>query len=381
MTKGLNVKHNNLQLSTGIFFTAVLSLGQTAHADPVVVPNLILGGSQTISTDTDTGVVIVGNSDSGNGSLTVRDGAALGNGYSSTSGGDIDGVPYAEGKGYLGFNSASSGLATVTGEGSLWDNSGGDLYVGYQGQGTLAVENGGTVSSEGGFIGTYSGASGSVTVTGEESRWDNVNLYIGGTDSGVGGQGNLTINEGGVVSVFDNTTIWSTGNLSGNSGILDGVVSNYGSISPGNSIDPIGVLTITGDLMLEDSSTLMFDIFNPTEYDQLLVEGDFTVGGLLDLNFDSFTQPASETAYNLIYVGGNVDGAWGGINVSTGFDSSLLSYSFVESDRADYAQMLRLIVAGVDDSGNSVPEPASMLLLGLGGIMLQWQRRYRSRNG
>lgn len=220
-----------------------------------------------------------------------------------------------------------------------------------------------------------------MTVTGEESLWDNVNLYIGGTDSGVGGQGSLTINEGGVVSVFDNTTIWSTGNLSGNSGILDGVVSSYGSISPGNSIDPIGVLTITGDLMLEDSSTLMFDIFNPTEYDQLLVDGDFTVGGMLDLNFDSFTQPASETAYNLIYVGGNVNGAWGGINVSTGFDSSLLSYSFVESDRADYAQMLHLIVAGVNDSENSVPEPASILLLGLGGIMLQWQRRYRSRNG
>lgn len=375
------MKHNNLQLSTGIFFTAVLSLGQTAHADPVVVPDLILGGSQAISTDTDTGVVIVGNSATGSGSLKVQDGAVLGNGYSSTSGGDIDGVPYAEGKGYLGFNSASSGIATVTGEGSLWDNSGGDLYVGYQGQGTLAVENGGAVSSEGGFIGTYGGASGSVTVTGEESLWDNVNLYIGGTDSGVGGQGSLTINEGGVVSVFDNTTIWSTGNLSGNSGILDGVVSSYGSISPGNSIDPIGVLTITGDLMLEDSSTLMFDIFNPTEYDQLLVDGDFTVGGMLDLNFDSFTQPASETAYNLIYVGGNVNGAWGGINVSTGFDSSLLSYSFVESDRADYAQMLHLIVAGVNDSENSVPEPASILLLGLGGIMLQWQRRYRSRNG
>lgn len=375
------MKHNDLQLSTGILFAAVLSLGQAAQADPIVIPNLILGGSRTISTDTDTGVVIVGNSDSGNGSLTVRDGATLGNGYSSTSGGDIDGVPYAEGKGYLGFNSASSGIATVTGEGSLWDNSGGDLYVGYQGQGTLAVENGGSVSSNGGFIGTHSGASGSVTVTGEESRWDNVNLYIGGTDSGVGGQGSLTINEGGVVSVFDNTTIWSTGGLSGNNGILDGDVSNYGLISPGNSIDPIGVLTITGDLMLEDSSTLMFDIFNPTEYDRLLVEGDFTVGGLLDLNFGSFTQPASETAYNLIYVGGNVDGVWGGINVSTGFDSSLLSYSFVESDRADYAQMLRLIVVGVDDSGNSVPEPASILLLGLGGIMLQWQRRHRSRNG
>lgn len=99
-------------------------MGQTAHADPVVVPDLILGGSQAISTDTDTGVVIVGNSATGSGSLKVQDGAVLGNGYSSTSGGDIDGVPYAEGKGYLGFNSASSGIATVTGEGSLWDNSG-----------------------------------------------------------------------------------------------------------------------------------------------------------------------------------------------------------------------------------------------------------------
>src|SRR3546814_3517766 len=46
------------------------------------------------------------------------------------------------------------------------------LSVGYIVDGTLRVEGGGTVSSDGGDIGA-SGGTGEATVTGSGSRWDN----------------------------------------------------------------------------------------------------------------------------------------------------------------------------------------------------------------
>ena len=48
---------------------------------------------------------------------------------------------------FLGYHSGSTGVVTITGAGSQWTNSGnffnsGDLYVGYEGSGTLTVADG-----------------------------------------------------------------------------------------------------------------------------------------------------------------------------------------------------------------------------------------------
>ena len=70
------------------------------------------------------------------------------------------------------LESGSTGAATVDGAGSTW-TSGGDLFVGASGGGTLTIRNGGAVSNAYGYVGRWSGAIGAVTVDGAGSTWTN----------------------------------------------------------------------------------------------------------------------------------------------------------------------------------------------------------------
>ena len=517
--------NNNRLIYTGVLLAATLSFEQAVQAAP-----LILGGDQTISTDTSVDTVVVGNSGAGstggNGTLTVNNGAALTNSGTGLILGQIGGVNYQSGLGYLGFNAGSTGVATITGANSLWQNQSsalyighrgqgtlniedggkvfsassylgnnagstgtaivtgtdslwqlGALYVGNSGQGTLIVQNGGKVSSAGHAIGTNVGSTGNVTVTGADSLWQssgglsvnrgtlniedggkvtnansgsigssnvadtaatvtvigqnslwqnsttlhvgnrsqgtlnvqdggkvtNTNGYIGASNNHIGtvtvtgvnslwqnsgflnigatngGQGTLSIDDGGVVSATNGVTIWSTGSLSGNGGTLDGDVVNRGLI------DPTEVFTITGDLALTETSILALDIFGPTVYDQLFIGGDFFIDGLLTLDFDGFTQSAFDTTYDLIHIGGDITGTWGDFDINVaGFDPALLGYSIVGSSVDGYSRALRLTIAGTGDTGgnpddNTVPEPASILLIGLGGLAMLMLRRRSPR--
>ncbi len=101
--------------------------------------------------------------------------------------------------GYLGWNVAANGTATVDGTGSTWTNSG-NLIIGYEGGGMLNVTNGGTVSNEYGCIGFGSSSTGSVSVDGVTSTWTNsyYDLRVG-----YQGRGTLDITGGGAVSNSD----------------------------------------------------------------------------------------------------------------------------------------------------------------------------------
>ena len=75
-------------------------------------------------------------------------GSWLGAGYKSNGTLRIaDGVTIACSSGYLGYNSGSTGVATVTGTYSRWNNSG-DLYIGRSGTGRLTVSEGGVVTAK-----------------------------------------------------------------------------------------------------------------------------------------------------------------------------------------------------------------------------------------
>ena len=105
----------------------------------------------------------------------------------------VDGGSGLESKyGYIGYESSSTGQATVVGLNSSWSNSG-HLSVGFNGDGTLVISDGGTVSSPGSSIGNVSGSTGHVTVDGNGSTWtDSDDLYIGHK-----GDGTLNISSGG----------------------------------------------------------------------------------------------------------------------------------------------------------------------------------------
>ncbi len=128
--------------------------------------------------------------------LSVGGTSVLGAGYKGTGTLRIaDGLAVASTLGYLGYWSGSTGTATVTGDGSTWTNAG-NLYVGYNGSGTLNIEAGGQVGNTRAYLGYSSGSTGIATVTGDGSTWTNSsNLYVG-----YEGTGTLNIEAGGQVS-------------------------------------------------------------------------------------------------------------------------------------------------------------------------------------
>ena len=86
----------------------------------------------------------------------------------------------------------------MAGAGSTWTNTG-DLSVGNDGTGTLTVEAGGSVSNGLGYVGSQSGSTGTVTVTGLGSTWTNTSQLNVGRKGG----GDLAIQAGGSVSNTD----------------------------------------------------------------------------------------------------------------------------------------------------------------------------------
>jgi T5SS/PEP-CTERM-associated repeat protein len=121
----------------------------------------------------------------GNGSLLITNGVTVTSNYAS----------------YLGYLPGSSGTASVSGAGSRWDNGENNIYVGNLGNGSLRIDGGGQVNTGSyAFIGYdatgTSASSGAAVVTGGGSRWTHTGgLYVGDFASGT-----LTIEAGGVVN-------------------------------------------------------------------------------------------------------------------------------------------------------------------------------------
>jgi len=107
----------------------------------------------------------------------------------------------------------SNGSVTVTGENSAWNNTY-SLLVDSLGTGTLTIADGGIVTNAVGFIGEIVGSNGIVIVTGGTSVWNNnVSLYV---ENGL-----LTIADGGRVAADHSSGIVYLGTFSSSSGTLN----------------------------------------------------------------------------------------------------------------------------------------------------------------
>ena len=139
------------------------------NPSPATSPNWDVGG-----------VLNVG--DAGTGSLTVAGGGKV----TSTFG-------------QIGVGSSGDGTVAVTGTGSNW-TSNSSIYVGMFGSGTLNIANRGSVDVDtNSALGEYAGSSGIATVSGPGSRWTTDNfLYVGAA-----GNGTLGIENGGSVSAAE----------------------------------------------------------------------------------------------------------------------------------------------------------------------------------
>lgn len=259
---------------------------------------------------------------------------------------------------------SGTGALIVRGDGStlLLDNS--FLTIGSSGYGSMTIEDGGVVNqTSGGFqIGWAGGATGTVTVRGDDSVMNISNFFsigagnvdgigagqetlgyldvldggavnagddvqVGGNVDGVGyvrvdgagdlqastidadghnilvgailGTGALEVSNGGVV-VAQNILIGAQGALSGDGGIIDANVQILGGglLSPGNSV---GELSIDGNLSL-NGATAEIEIDTPFHHDVVAVSNGIASlsDSLLHFSFVGADGPNAGDAFQFI---------------------------------------------------------------------------------
>ena len=231
--------------------TLTISNGGTVNSDTGVIGRFI-DGTGTVIVESSGSSWTIGNllnvGNLGNGTLLIRNGGLV----SSTAG-------------VIGFQQASIGSATV--DGGSWINAG-NFSVGDLSEGTLAITNGGTVSNTDGVIGSQAGATGTVTVSGAGSSWTSSDtLFVGNF-----GSGSLAVRNGGAVSslfarigseagatgtvvVEGAGSLWTntTNNLivgGGGNGSLTirdgGAMTNAGNVFVGSDFGANGAVTVQG---------------------------------------------------------------------------------------------------------------------------------------
>jgi T5SS/PEP-CTERM-associated repeat protein len=127
---------------------------------------------------------------------------------------------------HIGSQPQAHGAVTVDGPSSSWTNRS-EIAVGYRGTGSLTIQNGGKVTSRDGYIAAETGSIGSVTISGAGSTWTNQGGYGfagGSVDVGHRGNGSLVITNGGQVSGIHGSIGSGFGNPNG-SATIDGVGS------------------------------------------------------------------------------------------------------------------------------------------------------------
>lgn len=141
--------------------------------------------------------VVVGSLGGEEGRLLISGGSSLNNnmGDPDIPLGSINSTQIHSGRGYLGLRSGSTGTATVTGTGSQWNNSS-SLVVGGFGNGSLNVEDGGKVTSGYSVLGFASSTQGSSSINGAGSNW----TIFDRLDVGHAGRGDLTVTNGGYLN-------------------------------------------------------------------------------------------------------------------------------------------------------------------------------------
>ncbi|MCC5829644.1 MAG: PEP-CTERM sorting domain-containing protein [Phycisphaeraceae bacterium] len=303
--------------------------------------------------------------------------------------------------GRLGELFRGRGMVTVDGVGSTWTNSG-DLYVGDQGNGTLTIVDGGTVSSLAGYVGDYPGETSTVVVDGLGSTWTlggmlqmgrlggegelfihdggavaNTEARLGiasgsrgtvevdGTGStwtnsgrifvGMSGEASLSITAGGMVS----NTLGFVGNGTGSLGVVN--VDGYGSMwLNSNDLyigrDGDGILTITNRGLVQVDGRLLIDPFGRGGTDYIAMD----TGGMLKLLGDGAADIDAFLWLGL-FVGSNDIRYWDGV----AWDNILNATPGIHYTLSFDGTHTTL----------TVPEPASLSLLALGGMALLGRRR------
>ena len=158
----------------------------------------------------------------------------------------------------------STGSVTITGAGSSWNNTGTMMTVGTSGAGSLTISDGAVVTSGAARIGDGSLATGNVLVTGPGSRW-----VATGSGAKIGnlGDGSLTL-AGGGTAAFGQVEIGSEAgsagsvNISGNGSRWTATNVSVGKTGTGNIVitgggrmDASGFMRLGGGIFTTGTGT------------------------------------------------------------------------------------------------------------------------------
>ena len=119
----------------------------------------------------------------------------------------LNGATLTNAASYVGLNASGVGIVTVSGQDSRWDNLG-DIVIGQEGSGTLDIDTGGFVSGATGNIGNAPGGVGIVTVSGQDGAGNASTLsLLQSLNIGYPGTGTLNVEAGGHVAVGNRVNV------------------------------------------------------------------------------------------------------------------------------------------------------------------------------
>jgi T5SS/PEP-CTERM-associated repeat protein len=237
----------------------------------------------------------------------------------------------------VGNGAGSNGAVTISGSSASLTIAN-ELVVGNNGDGQVTVSNGGSLVTNGlttnsyyDTIGASAGSVGSVTVTGAGSSWKSANSITVGWQ----GQGTLTVSDGGEVQAAQGFFLANNGSISvdGTSileaGALGGAKAGYLTVDPNNFIGGVG--TITGSI-IDNGFVSATDNTSATVNGALTVTGSVSGSGGLGVGAqDTLALDGAVTATQ----GVSFNGWYGTLEIgdASGFQSPI--YNFMPGDTID----------------------------------------------
>ena len=293
-------------------------------------------GASVLVADTDSTLstqnLVVGST--GTASFTIA------NGGNVTATGGITGATGTDAYSvYVGQNAESNGTLTVMDEFSQLTVTNGSIMVGYNGTGTVAVQNGGVINSQGYnvgndsvFVGFGSDSNGTVTVDGEGSQ---LNISGGALIAGYGGNASLTISNGGYanitapdingVSAYIGTTSDAMAEVTGSGSklrVANGLLV-LGEVAMGNlAVDNGGTVsshgTILGDSVGSNGNLLISDGGSHyNAYTNAVIVGNHGDGDLTISNGGEYKSYGTDESNVAMYVA-NQSESISTVNVNSG---------------------------------------------------------------
>ena len=219
--------------------------------------------------------------------------------------------------------------------------------VGFDGEGSAEVRDGGLLACQNMNIGGNVGSTGNVLVTGQRGavastlQVANV-LCIGGAPvcgSGTNVAGTLTLQNNGLVKT-DTLLVANEGHLLGQGAVQANFGIIAGEVAPGLGLPALAVnrglsslsviqpstLVISGSVTLSETAVISLNIHALTNYDQLVIDGPVQLDGQLVLNFGEGFAPSTGDVFQFI----QADSATGDFadvvvtGLADGFDYNLI---------------------------------------------------------